>query len=107
MMATGDPDARLAALERFIDLHTTMLDQAFELLRAGQLEIFALRRLAVQKGLVGEAELATLIARMRDESEMAVELGPEHQEFRRLRRRIQEQLDEAQDDDGGDDGPRR
>jgi hypothetical protein len=106
-MAAGDPDDRLEALARLIDLHTTMLDQAFDLLRAAQLEIFALRRLAVQKGLVSEAELATLIARMRDESEIAVELAPEHGEFRRLRRLLQEQLDEEQGDDGGDDGPTR
>jgi hypothetical protein len=105
LITTWDPDDRLAALARLIDLHTTMLDQAFDLLRAAQLEIYALRRLAVQKGLVSEAELATLIARMRDESEIAVELAPEHAEFRRLRRRIQEH--EEQGDDGGDDGPTR
>jgi hypothetical protein len=84
-------DKRLEAMGRtFASLFDLMAE---EMLRIG-LRSRALQDLLVAKGFVTEEEVAAQIQALSDAATLQVEYGdkPEHEEFRRLRRLIEDRL---------------
>jgi len=59
------------------------------LLRA-QTRLLALQVLLVEKGIVTDDELAARMQTMDDETTLEIELAPEHEEYRRLRKQVRD-----------------
>jgi len=58
-----------------------------------QTRLLALQALLVEKGIVTGDELASRMQAMDDEATLEVEIAPEYEEFRQLRRQIRDAAD--------------
>jgi len=90
---------RIRALERAVDVQQKILNEALDLLGNAYSRLLAIQQIVVAKGLLDPAEIEAVVARMQGSSDLAVELGPEYKEFRRIRQEIQGRLDEEERDE--------
>jgi hypothetical protein len=98
-MSSADPSDRdrLEALERMVQRLATLINTMADHLLTGHARLFALQSVLEHKGLVARTEIDDRTSRISKAADLAVELGPEYEEFRRIRRQTQERAD----DEGG------
>jgi hypothetical protein len=90
---------RIEALERVVELQGDVIASMVDLLAKAAARLSSIQRLLVRNNLLDRAEIDEQASRLDEDADLTVELAPEHEEFRRIRRRMQELADDAEHKD--------